>query len=372
MTKLLPVFLFGIVMAAVSHWNSSYDARSMEYRKKDGIAYLIMTLVLAGFVGLRTNYNDTTAYAHAYELMTKSNPFLAAGDWLSIGSNPGFQFVNSILKNLGFSTQSFLMFYALVTVGLYLWFIRKHTTNICFSIYLFIAVGTYTFTLAAIKQCVAVAIALVGIELALKKRWIAFILVILAAATFHPYALMFLIVPFMTYKPWTAKGYVVLGVFLVIGFALQRLVGTIVNVTTLLGEEFDASTFTGEGINPFRLAVCAVPLILSFIGRRTIWKEGTETDNVIINLSMLNAEIMFVGLFGTANYFGRLANYFQIFQCLSIPWLMRIFNKRSAELVTVCAIIGYLGYFYYANAINQNFDNLFTSISFFNYVKSLN
>lgn len=372
MSELLPVTLFSIVMAVAAHSFSDYDNDTLSYRRKNVFIYFIMAIAMIGFVGLRTSYNDTSAYIHAYELIEKgTNPFAFAGSWLSIGDNPGFRFVNAVLVNLGFSTQSFLMFYAVITVGIYLWFIRKYTTNIWFSIFLFITIGCYTFTLAAIKQCVAVAIALIGVDFALRKKWVPFIVFVLIASLFHPYALMFLLVPFMTYRPWSGRAYFLLLLFLAIGVSLQQLLGTLVDITTLLGEEYDAASFTGEGINVFRLAVCAVPLVLSFVGRKTVALEATKTDNLILNLSALNAEIMFVGLFGTANYFARLANYFLIFQVLSIPWLMRIFTKKSSQLVTACAVLGYSVYFYYANAINQSFDAGYSSISFFQYLSSM-
>ena len=84
-----------------------------------------------------------------------------------------------------------------------------------------------------------------------------------------------------------------------------------------------------------------------------------------------NAEIMFIGLFGTANYFGRLANYFLIFQALCLPHLFKAFNETSRKLITSACIIGFLLYFYYANVINQNFDSMFNYVPFINYIKSI-
>ncbi|WRK52213.1 EpsG family protein [Coprobacillaceae bacterium CR2/5/TPMF4] len=90
-----------------------------------------------------------------------------------------------------------------------------------------------------------------------------------------------------------------------------------------------------------------------------------------MNLTILNAEIMFIGLFGTANYFGRLANYFLIFQALCLPHLFKAFNETSRKLITSACIIGFLLYFYYANVINQNFDSMFNYVPFINYIKSI-
>ena len=46
----------------------------------------------------------------------------------------------------------------------------------------------------------------------------------------------------------------------------------------MIGEEYDASTFVGEGINIFRLAVIWAPIILSFITRKYLRKNPDEHE----------------------------------------------------------------------------------------------
>ena len=84
-------------------------------------------------------------------------------------------------------------------------------------------------------------------------------------------------------------------------------------------------------------------------------------------ISMLNGAIMFDGLFGTANYFARLANYFLIFQSLSLPWMLKKIGGRDGKVLTILMVLGYAAYFYYANAINQPFDHYFARLSLAEY-----
>jgi transmembrane protein EpsG len=142
----------------------------------------------------------------------------------------------------------------------------------------------------------------------------------------------------------------------------------------MLGEEYDAASFSGEGINPFRLAVTAVPLVISFLARFQIedMDEDQEKANFLFtNLAILNAEIMFVGLFGTANYFARLANYFQIFQVLALPWLFRFFTPQSKRGIIGLAVVGYILFSFYENGILRPFDNGYSYIPLVDYLKSL-
>ena len=74
---------------------------------------------------------------------------------------------------------------------------------------------------------------------------------------------------------------------------------------------------------------------------------------------------------GTANYFARLANYFLISQSLSLPWMLKKIGGRDRKLLTVLMVLGYLAYFYYANAINQPFDQDFARLSLSEYLAQL-
>ena len=89
----------------------------------------------------------------------------------------------------------------------------------------------------------------------------------------------------------------------------------------------------------------------------------------MVNLTMLNGAIMVVGLLGTANYFARLANYFLIFQSLSLPWMLKKIGGRDGRMLTILMVLGFAAYFYYANAINQPFDRDFARLSAAEYMK---
>ena len=155
---------------------------------------------------------------------------------------------------------------------------------------------------------------------------------------------------------------------------LQSLLGTIVDVTSMLGEEYDATSFSGEGINPFRLAVAAVPLVISFMARFQIEDMDEDQEKayfLFTNLAILNAEIMFVGLFGTANYFARLANYFLPAQVVILPAVLARFHQKEKQWLVPLCILGYLGYFYYENNIIRPFATSYTHMSLWDYLSTL-
>ena len=363
MRDLVTLMLITIALAWCADHVSIGPAKSNR-RQRLILCTLLIIVLLAGFAGLRTHCNDTGAYRHGYELITESS--WEASD-KSIGANPLFNWVNYQLSMRGVSTQNFLMFWAFLTVACYVIFVHAYSANYPLTVFLLFTTGCYTFAFAGIKQAAAVGIAVIATMFALRKRWLLFLAGILIATLIHPYSLMYLLVPFMEFKPWTKKTYWMLAIFLAAGILLQPLIGTVVNITTLLGEEYTVSEFTGDGVNIFRVLVCNVPLALSFLYRKKLFANTSKAENLVVNLTMLNGAIMFVGLFGTANYFGRLANYFLIFQSLSLPWMLKKIGGKSGQFLTILMILGYTVYFHYENVINQPFDQDFARLSLAEY-----
>lgn len=375
MWKLLPIFIIGLMMTFWSDRTSIYETGSCgerQYIRKEKFIYFLMAFALAVFVGLRTRGNDTSAYRHMYDLLEVGLSSIRSVDWAKLAAAPGFTFVNILLKTAGLSFQDYLMVYALFTIITYLWFIRKYSCHTLFSVFLFFTMGIYGFTMAAIKQTAAVALLVIATDRAMQKKYVSFVIFVLIAELFHPYAFIYLIVPFLTFRPWSGKTYWLLAFSVVAALGLQYFLDPILDITDALGGGYDETSFTGDGVNIFRVLVVWVPVILSFLARNLIRKENDRVSNIIMNLAMVNAMIMFIGLFGTANYFARLANYFLIFQALALPWVLNFFEPKSKRTLTICAIVGFLAYFYYGTAIaNGAFDDNYSFITFYDFLKQL-
>lgn len=372
MKELLPITICCIVLAVLSHLYSGYDPIKCVYQRKEKLFYTIMTVCLIVFAGLRQHYNDTVTYTQTYtKLISSDIKTIADIDWLKLGENPGFTAVQILMKWMGVSTQSFVMIFTAFYIGVNLWFFKKYSCNIWLSVFLYIMFAGFGFALAAIKQCTATALCLLATDRVINKKYLGFVICVLLAAIFHPYALMYLTIPFLFFRPWSQYTLVMLIAFGLIGFGLESMLDTLLNVTDMLGENYSVNSFVGEGVNPLRLAVVAVPSILSLMSVEHIRANDEKDQYLIVNLSMLNAEIMFVGLFGTANYFARLANYFLPFQAVSIPWLLKHYEYKERKTMIVLCVLGYIVFFVYAFGINENFDAHFFRITLWKYLQSL-
>lgn len=375
MSKLIPIIVLSMILAFAADRSSgyTYDARGIkQYTSKNKIFFIALTLIMAVFVGLRTSGNDTYTYQQMYEQLPEGIDAIRSIDWTDLAAAPGHQFISGCLKYIGASTQDYFMFFALTSIPVYLWFIRKYTCNLTLSVYFFITMGTYVFSMAAVKQTAAVALLMIASDRAFEKKYVQFAVWLLIAELFHPYAFVYLIVPFMSFIPWTWKTYVLLAGTALVSTGLSRFMRGILAMTDALGGDYSATEFLGEGVSIFRVLVVWVPLGLSFLARKYIRVNSDRISNYIINLTMVNAMIMFVGLFGTANYFARLANYFLIFQTLSLPLIFNYFTKQSKRLLIVAAILCYFVFFYYENMIaNGRFDDGYQFITVFNYIRQL-
>lgn len=375
MKTIIPILVISLLLAYLSHYRSLRSVNRLdrvEYIYKDRFFYFLMAFSMAFFVGLRTRGNDTYTYRQMYENMQPgTDPFQLLFS-TKLASSPGLNFLTAVLKNTGASTQDYFMVCALITVLTYHWFLRKYTTDIWLSVFYFITMGVYTFTMAAIKQTMAVAFLVIATDRAIEKRWLQYAFWMVIAELFHPYAFIYLVVPFLSFCPWSRKTMLLLAGTLVMALSLSRFMGSIGDLTDALGFDYAENEFAGAGVNIFRVMVVWVPLVLSYICKGQLRYSQNRVQNMIINLSMMNSVIMFIGLFGTANYFARLANYFLIFQCLALPMILQQFTASSERQLRLLSETGFLGYFYYAEAIaNGSFDGNYAFIGVTDFFRQL-
>lgn len=347
------------------------DERLRPLGRHDRWFTFLLIMALGLFCGLRTWYNDTVTYKGIYESMTPTLDQLAESKAPTYAQGIGFHYLNSLMKTIGFSTQDYLMFYALFTVTCYVRFVRRYSVNMVLGVFLMFTTGFYTFTLAAIKQTTATAFCLCAIPYALDRKWLRFALLVALGCLFHPYALVYFTVPLLMFEPWKGRTILCVVVFTATGFLLESLIGTVLSITDMMGAEYSAEEMLGAGVNIFRVLVCFVPMGLAVFYGESMFRDAGREVHLMFNLAMVNALIMFVGLFGTANYFARLANYFLPAQSIILPWMIQSAHPRDRRWMLTLCVAGYVGYFNYENNIVRPFDTGFSYITLWDYLQSL-
>lgn len=369
MSSLWIIFAVALVLAAlIDNRDNTFWLNG--YQKRDRLLTFALLLMLTLFCGLRTWGNDTPTYRMMFEQMPLWDNYWEETTYTYSGGI-GFGALTSIIKTMGFSSQDYLMFYAFLTVTPYVLFVRKYSKTLVFGVFMMFVTGFYTFSFAAIKQSMATGLCLMAVESAIEKKWIRYGIFIFLGCMFHPYALVYLLVPFLFFRPWTIRTFLFMGATVMASIFLESLLGTVLDITDMMGATYDESSFTGEGVNIFRVTVSFAPLIIAAVYGKQIFGRFTRAENLMFNMAMLNALIMFVGLFGTANYFARLANYFLPAQVIILPTLiLKLPPKDKRWMIPLC-IVGYLGYFYYENNIIRPFATAYDHMSLWEYLSSL-
>ncbi len=377
MWEFLPVLLIGLPLAGISEYRSVSKIMpngSKVYEKKDNFFFFFIVLVFVMFAGLRRYYNDTGTYINNYEQIrvydSLSTTVFTGLNW-NLSSCPGFAIIERVMRYYHLSSQSFIMLFSAFTIVIYMWFIKKYTCDIFLSVYYFITMDMFIFAMAALRQCAAIALCLIGIDFFLKRKYFWFIIFVLFGISVHEYAFVFFAIPLLMFKPWSNKTFYFIGSFILFSFVMRQFLGDITDFAISINGAYEKNEFSGSGVNIFRILVSWIPIVFSYFVKDKFSIEK-KSENLIINLSMLNATIMLLGLFGTANYFARLANYFLIFQVISLPIILRYYDNNTRKKLTVLSIIGYMGYFCYGNGVAQGgFDANYHAVSIINYLGNI-
>lgn len=371
MTALVIMIFFCTAFAAFSQ-RREMSLKRYKKESRERIFFSMLTCYMIVFAGLRVYYNDTYAYLKGFASIPKFPEVLFDIDW-SVGENPGFRIFSAIIKTFTDNQHVFLMICSSIVLYTNLWFIRKYTKNFALSVFLFFMMGYYAFTMAAIKQTLATAFALIALDRLIQGKKGSYVLFVLLGVTFHPYTFMYFVAPLLLKQvPWQKGTWFMIVAVIAVSYSFNFLPGVLLDITDVLGEEYNADMFVGEGINVFRVMVYFVPVVISFLWRKTLFSSSSKVDHLFANCTIVCAMIMFIGLFGNANTFARLAMYFEPPIYIAFPWMLYKLKGRMAGMVlsTGCYVAFPL-YFYYQMVITSMFDEAFVSISLWQFFNSL-
>ena len=367
MIKLLAVLAVSLILAYISEKNTKAVTSSGQvYKSYKDWADVSLVIVLVLFAGLRTSFNDTYNYVRIYNQSPGLIGFLSDAKNLNPLSNPLFYLFLNFLKLFTSNAQILIFITSLFTQVCFIRFFKKYSEDFLFSIFIYFTLGTFVFTLAAMKQVVAMAVLTLAVPFLQKKKWIQFYVIVVIAMLIHTYAMAFAILPLFAVRPWKVFTFAFAGVtaFLLMNF--QEIISAFLEQADELGKSIaEYEVFDDTSVNIFRIAVYAVPPLISLIFQKWIFKNSTEMKHILVHMSIISLAFMIMGTQSGANMFGRMANYFEIGTVCCLPWMLKqTFERKSYKLIVVIACICFFGYFYYANAINADFGVGYSSLLF--------
>lgn len=286
------------------------------------ILYFVIITAFALYAGLRCRYNDTMTYMTSYEMLDASKLDLA-GIFDSYG---GFFLYERLLKRyISTSPQAFIFITAWLTMLLYLPFIVRHTKNFTASVFLF-GISLFTSCMAGMKQMIAVGISFYAISSYFDKKYLRAIILLWLASTFHPYIWCLLCLPLLTRKVWDGKTLLVILCCIVAFMNLD----TMFSLLGILGKDYSSDNFDSHTINPMRVVVEMIPVVVSLVYREKINEEKSRYMILGINMRIISTVFLTMGLFMNPIYFGRMSTYFSAMSVIAIPQMLNtIWGKRS-------------------------------------------
>lgn len=346
--------------------------RHFMLRKAD-IFMIVVIVWMTCFSFLRTNYNDTMTYRlHFMESESVADYFARSGllDWTG---NPLSELYRDVVRDATTNYHIYFFFPAFLSSFAVVKLFKRYSVNPAFSLLIFFSIGTYVMYIAALKQCFAMFFLLLALPYAVDRKYMRFYLLVFVAMLFHTHAFMFAIVPLLFGKPW---GKVTIVFFLAALFAMatyDATLGAFMEYAQSMGALVaEIEVFDNNSINVLRVVVYWVPAMLALAFRKRLFSNSTRVENLFVNMSMISAFILMIGLVQAANLFARMAAYFEIATAISLPWMIKkLFTKRSARAVTICAAILYFGYFLYEFGVSKDFGNNYSAISLWQFVTSL-
>lgn len=261
-------------------------------------------------------------------------------NWNSIDKGPGYSLLVAFSKSIGIADfQKFRVVLALLQSIPFVLIFRKFSDEYVFSVFLFITNMCYdSWMMNGMRQFLAACIILVAFTFMLKKNYVLAIVIVFLATTVHKSAIIMLPVLLIApFKPWNKLTIVMLMAFTVV---LYFYVGH----PDWMGEEQISQS---SGLNPIRLVINCIPVVIAFIGRKSIENANNNLINACINISLANISISIIAMFSSGITTGRLTGYTTIYSFFLYPYLCRrVFNEKVSKNLTLIIVVFYILHFF--------------------------
>lgn len=333
----------------------------------------IAIILLTCFSFLRTEYNDTTNYIGMFLNAPPMKEAFEMGTYFDWTGNPLSLLYRDLIRSFTDNFHIYFFFPALVIAYSTVVLLKRYSVNPAFSMVIFFAIGTYVMYIAAMKQSLAMFILILSLPFAAKKQYVRFCLMVLLAMMFHTHAFMFFLIIFMFDKPWGKTTWILLGLTIFGMLTYDFTFGGFMEFAISIGANVaEIEVFDGHQINILRVAVYWIPVIMALVFRKQLFENTSRMENLFVNMSIVSAFILTLGLVQGANLFARMAAYFEIGAAIALPWMIhRIFEKHTAKIVTVIAMVAYSIYFLYEHMVSKDLASEYQMITIIEFWESL-
>ncbi|MBO7545835.1 MAG: EpsG family protein [Paludibacteraceae bacterium] len=327
--------------------------REKGYHGAKCIAYVAMCGFLVLIAGLRDGLGgDTFFYQRNYEYWYEGameNDLLSTLGWelKHSGYMPLWSLVNIWVRQYSASFVVFQLLHALVVNGVICWVISRHSDRGFMFLLFYLLVGTFfLFNTEVMREGLAIAMALVGIEcFTTGRKWLFWVFVVLAVG-FHISALVLLLYPFVRIgMSWATIGWATLaafGVWVVSDMLLTVAVshsGALPEFLSFRLEGYAAFATNFNGFLRFLLHFLLVPSVLILYSM-----HGVDEEKECEWRERMVAFFLPLGIVAAAvPGFTRFTNYVMVFELMALAEVSRmLFEEQRHLLVRGGAVVAFV------------------------------
>ena len=318
--------------------------------------YLPMLYVIF-WTGIRTQFVDTAAYIRTYDDIPATSLHSIWEYTKSYDRDQLFYFASGVFKHVFGDNYHYWLFAIALLSGLCIVRqIYRHSDSPFFALFLFMAMSIFTWLMNGIRQFIVISIlfALSDWLIDKKKRW-GYLLAVLLLSLVHSsalYALPFIVIVMFS-KPWDWK---MILLTVAIAVAIANADQFVDVLTETVAQDYAETFDESAGSNMIRTIVAFVPVVIAFAGRQIIRAKKDKYLNLCVNMSLVCALLYALSSYTNGILVGRMPMYFQVYNLLLLPWLIKhCFAPRDRQALSIICIGCYLVYFTYQATIAGNY-----------------
>lgn len=269
-------------------------------------------------------------------------------DIFNIGWEPGYLIFNKIISVISSDSRFFLICTSLFIVVGYVTFIYKNSSYPWLSLFLFIALGTYTDSFNIIRQSMAIVIILHSLKFIEKDNLIKYFLYVILATLFHKTAIVCLIIPIIYHFKATIPNFFIL---LIISYISISLLGSSVLslAIELAFNEYSLTGYPQGGVNMLILLI-AITLISLFV------LSDTKRYKLYCSMMILACCLQIFSL--QFSLFARTVTYFSMAIIVLVPELVRRLHSPEIRSLSIAAIVAISSLYFVVFILKNNLSGI--------------
>lgn len=260
---------------------------------------------------------------------------------------PGYFYLNKILSCISKDPHILIIVSSIIIIPSVGRIIYKYSKNVALSTFLYITLNAYFFQLTGMRQALAIAVILYGIDFFEKQKYLKFILVIILACMFHSSAIFLSVLILLQKMKYTKKTYINSLIVAIIGFIFYKQIFRIASLVIDKYAGYEESVYAAS--NYFgALFQFLVGFILYSVCHYLIFKmkenkKIEESEVGKISLRCLSVAVCIQLITMKMNILGRMTPYFWIFSIIAVPEaLSYIKSKRRKEWILGIALFTFI------------------------------